>query len=44
MALSVISTVYGGSIKDAMAVNKSMPDFFDKLMTLGAKVKLYEDE
>ncbi len=44
MALSVISTVYGGRIKDAMAVNKSMPDFFDKLMTLGAKVKLYEDE
>lgn len=44
MSLSVISTIYGGKIKGAEAVNKSMPDFFDKIMTLGAKVKLYEDE
>ncbi len=44
MSLAVISSVFGGKIKNAEAVNKSMPDFFDKFKTLGAKVKLYENE
>lgn len=39
MALAVLCTVTGGVIDDAQAVNKSMPDFFEKLETLGIGVK-----
>lgn len=39
MALSVLCTLTGGSIDGASAINKSMPDFFDKLETLGAKIR-----
>lgn len=38
MALSVILTQTGGTIEGAQAVNKSFPDFFDRLSELGIKV------
>ena len=43
MALTVLMTKYGGTLSGAEAVAKSMPDFFEKLSSLGAKVKKYED-
>lgn len=39
MALSVLCTQTGGVVDGAQAVNKSMPDFFEKLKTLGVEVK-----
>ena len=39
MSLSVLATVTGGEIDDAQAVNKSFPDFFDKLKKLGIEVQ-----
>ena len=39
MSLSVLLTLTGGTIEGAEAVNKSMPDFFDKLQQLGVEVK-----
>ena len=38
MALSVLLTVYGGTISDVEAVNKSFPHFFDTLEKLGVMV------
>ncbi len=38
MALSVLLTKTGGTIQDATAVNKSFPDFFKKLSSLGIEV------
>ena len=43
MALSVLMTKYGGAISSAEAVKKSMPDFYEKLSSLGAEV-IYEDK
>ena len=40
MALSVLLTVTGGVIDGAQAVEKSFPDFFEKLQTLGTEVTL----
>ena len=37
-ALAVLLTLTGGSIEGAEAVNKSFPDFFDKLKALGIDV------
>ena len=42
MSLSVLSTITGGTITGAEAINKSFPDFFERLCTLGAKVDIYE--
>lgn len=42
MALSVALTKYGGYITDAGAVKKSMPDFYDKIIQLGAEVNFDE--
>lgn len=39
MALSVLCTLTGGEIKGAEAVRKSMPDFFEKIESLGVEVK-----
>lgn len=39
MALSVLLTLTGGSIDGAEAVKKSMPDFFDKIQSLGVDVQ-----
>ena len=39
MALSVLLTVTGGVIDGAQAVNKSFPDFFEKMQKLGAEVQ-----
>ena len=39
MALSVLATKTGGIIDGAEAVNKSFPDFFEKLKGLNAEVK-----
>ena len=43
MALAVLCTQTGGVIEGAQAVNKSFPDFFEKLANLGVDVTL-EDE
>ena len=40
MALSVLATKTGGIIEGAEAVNKSFPDFFDKLKELHAEVNI----
>ena len=40
MALSLILSQIGGSIKGAEAVKKSYPGFFDDIKSLGAKVEL----
>lgn len=42
MALSVLLTLTGGEIKGAEAVRKSMPDFFEKIRSVGAEVKAYD--
>lgn len=42
MALTTLLTLTGGEIDDAEAVRKSMPDYFEKLRTLGAEVTCYE--
>ena len=39
MALSVLLTVTGGVIDGAQAVNKSFPDFFEKMQCLGLEVQ-----
>ena len=43
MSLSVLLTLTGGEIDGAEAVSKSMPDFFDKLKSIGIEVKEYAD-
>ncbi|MBQ1404431.1 MAG: 3-phosphoshikimate 1-carboxyvinyltransferase, partial [Lachnospiraceae bacterium] len=40
MALAVLLTKVGGSIRGAEAVRKSLPDFWDRLAGLGVKVSL----
>lgn len=42
MAMSVLCTLTGGIVEDAEAVNKSLPDFYERLSSLGIKVKKYE--
>lgn len=42
MTMAVLSTVTGGVIEDAQAVNKSFPDFFEKLSSLKIKVNFSE--
>ena len=39
MSLAILLTKTGGIIDGAEAVKKSMPDFFEKLKQLGAKVE-----
>jgi 3-phosphoshikimate 1-carboxyvinyltransferase len=38
MSLAVLATRYGGTICGADAVKKSLPDFFERLSLLGAKL------
>lgn len=40
MALATLMTITGGSIDDAQAIAKSLPDYFSQLKTLGAEVAL----
>ncbi len=40
MSLSLILSMYGGTIDGAEAVRKSYPDFFKDIVYLGAKVKI----
>lgn len=42
MSLAILLTITGGVIEGAEAVNKSMPDFFDKIKSVGAEVELYD--
>jgi 3-phosphoshikimate 1-carboxyvinyltransferase len=42
MALAVLLTVVGGEISGAEAINKSYPEFFEDLRTLGIEVFQYE--
>ncbi len=44
MALAVMLTKYGGKIENCEDVSKSLPDFFDRIKILGAKVDLHEDK
>ena len=43
MALSVLLSRFGGKIKGAEAVNKSFPDFFEKISSLGIGVNILAD-
>ena len=40
MALSVLLTIFGGKIDNAEAVNKSYPNFYHDLITLGFEVEI----
>jgi 3-phosphoshikimate 1-carboxyvinyltransferase len=40
MSLSVLCTHYGGTVEDAGAVAKSMPDFFERLGELGVSIRI----
>ena len=42
MALTVLSTLTGGEVEGAEAVRKSMPDFFEKIKTVGVEVSTYD--
>ena len=42
MSLVVIASIYGGIITGCEAVNKSFPDFFEKIKSLGIEVELYD--
>lgn len=42
MALSVLLTLTGGEILGAQAVRKSMPDFFEKIESIGVEVSRYD--
>ena len=44
MALSVMLTKYGGKVNNCQDVSKSMPDFFERLTKLGAKVDISENQ
>lgn len=44
MALSVLLTATGGVIEGAEAVNKSFPDFFDRLKDLGVELEYGMDQ
>ena len=43
MALSVISSTYGGTITEAECVKKSYPSFFEEMKKLGLEVILCDD-
>ena len=43
MAMAVLLTLTGGEIEGAEAVNKSFPDFFEKLKKLGIEVRKFEN-
>lgn len=43
MALSVISSIYGGTITEAECVKKSYPSFFEEMKKLGLEVTLCDD-
>ena len=40
MALSLILSKFGGTIEGAEAVRKSYPNYFEDIISLGAKVNL----
>ena len=40
MSLSVLASIYGGEIYGAEAVNKSFPDYFEKLNSIGIKTEV----
>lgn len=42
MALSLLLSRTGGAIEEAQAVNKSFPDFFDRIRALGIEVENHE--
>ena len=43
MSLSLLLSRVGGEIREAQAVSKSFPDFFDRIRALGIEVETYED-
>lgn len=43
MSLAVLASVYGGEIKEAEAVSKSYPDFFEKAKSLRLEVSINDD-
>jgi 3-phosphoshikimate 1-carboxyvinyltransferase len=42
MSLSVLLSLFGGEIDGAEAVDKSYEEFFEHIISLGIKVKLYD--
>lgn len=43
MALSLLLSITGGEILGAEAVNKSLPDFFDRISNIGIKVSMINE-
>ena len=43
MSLAILCSKYGGEIKNAEAVSKSYPDFFEKTKALGLEMETYDD-
>ena len=44
MSLAVLCTLTGGTVTDANAVSKSMPDFFEVLSSLGIRLEQLESK
>ena len=44
MALSVISTIYGGEIEGCQAVSKSYPNFFEDIRKIGVKLEVNNED
>lgn len=44
MALSVLAMQTGGTIQGAQAIQKSYPNFFEDLKSIGGKVDLSDEE
>lgn len=44
MSMAILACRFGGEIKGAEAVAKSMPDFFEKLASLGADITITEEK
>ena len=44
MSLAVLCTLTGGTVTDATAVAKSMPDFFEVLSSLGIRLEQFESK
>ena len=42
MALTLMATTYGGTIDGCEAVNKSYPDYFEKIKSLGIEVEIHD--
>ncbi len=42
MAMTTMLSITGGTVDDALAVNKSFPDYYDRIRKIGIDVELTE--